>query len=360
MSTHRDVAVTTRIESIAAYAPEQRVSTADLISQMAAPPFFDLVGITGIEHRRVRAQDEDSFTMALEAAKRCIEASSYQPDQLDAVVSCSISRFRGYPRYHFEPALSLMLARELGVGQVIHFDVTNACAGLFTGMYALNALLRAGMIRRGLAVSGELITPISDTAVREIDQPFDPQFASLTVGDAASAVILDDRGDHDEHIDYLEMSTGSDYAKLCLGMPSDKTAGPALYTDNTKMHNRERMALWTDLHGRVLRDKGCSFADEGFDLVIHHQIGSNFMDKSHAFLGKHFDAPVPPLVKILGEYGNTASTSHILALDHHLRRQPPDGPIKVLMIPAASGIVVGSMSVRIDPARMGYGQGEER
>jgi 3-oxoacyl-[acyl-carrier-protein] synthase III len=348
--------VSTRLESMAAYAPSHRVATADLVGRMASPPLFDLVQITGIEHRRVCAAGEDSFSMALTAARRCLARSSYRADQLDAVISCSITRFRGYPRYHFEPGMSLMLARELGAHQAMHFDVANACAGLFSGMYAVEGLLRAGMIRRALVVSGEHITPISDTAVREISEPFDQQFASLTVGDAAAAVILDAQGDEREGIDYLELATASEHAELCLGMPSDKAGTAALYTDNAKMHNRDRMQLWTDLHGRILERRGTTLADEAFDLVIHHQIGSNFMDKSQRFAFGHFDCPPPPMVKILQEHGNTASTSHILALDHHLRHEPVPGPVKVLMIPAASGIVVGSMSLRIDPARLGYGR----
>ena len=69
-------------------------------------------------------------------------------------------------------------------GAAIVFDITNACAGMFTGMQIVDSFISAGLIRRGMVVSGEFITGITRTAQIEITEFLDPRLACLTVGDA--------------------------------------------------------------------------------------------------------------------------------------------------------------------------------
>ncbi|WP_078911747.1 hypothetical protein [Streptomyces sp. NRRL WC-3742] len=83
-----------------------------------------------------------------------------------------------------------MLAQELGLERAARFDVSNACAGMLTGVIVLDRLIRSGRARRGMVVSGEQLSTITATPVAEISDALDPQFASLTVGDAGAAVIL--------------------------------------------------------------------------------------------------------------------------------------------------------------------------
>lgn len=72
----------TRFESLGAYLPATKVSTRDLIDQMKFEPLFDLQEITGIETRRVhdKRKDsfEDSFALAMLAARDCLARSRYR------------------------------------------------------------------------------------------------------------------------------------------------------------------------------------------------------------------------------------------------------------------------------------------
>ena len=63
------------------------------------------------------------------------------------------------------------------------FDITNACAGMFTGIYLVHSLIRAGAVRRGLVVSGEYITHLTETAQKEIKGIADQRLACLTLGE---------------------------------------------------------------------------------------------------------------------------------------------------------------------------------
>jgi 3-oxoacyl-[acyl-carrier-protein] synthase-3 len=136
----------TRFESIGAYLPETRVSTRDLMSKMSFEPPFDLQQITGIEHRRVhdkRAESfEDSFALAHKAAKDCLSRSKYGAEQLDVIISASITRYKGggYDNY-FEPSFALYLRKALGAKNATYFDVSNACAGMMSGVYMLDRMI---------------------------------------------------------------------------------------------------------------------------------------------------------------------------------------------------------------------------
>ncbi|MGV9299084.1 hypothetical protein [Amycolatopsis sp. NPDC003676] len=184
--------VKSTIEAVGAYLPAREVTTAELMSKLAIDAPLDLEKVSGVAARRVRGVDaegrpEDSFSIALAAAREALANSRYAAAELDVIISCSITRTRGED-FCLEPSFALMLRSELGAHRAIHFDVSNACAGMMTGVLLLDRMIRSGAVRRGLVVSGECITPISDTAVREIAQKYDPQFASLTVGDAGAAV----------------------------------------------------------------------------------------------------------------------------------------------------------------------------
>ena len=338
-----------RFEALGAYLPATVERTADLVGRLACPP-FDLQGVTGIRERRVHAPDEDSLVLAERAALDCLSRSRYRPEELDVIISASISRLDGSTKLCFEPPFALRIKRALGATAASHFDVSNACAGMITGVWLLDRMIRAGIVRNGMVVSGECITPIADTAAREAADPKDPQFASLTVGDAGAAVILDDRGEDGDALEYVSLVTAAAYADLCIGKPSGKGAGLALYTNNHEMHRRERLELWPRFQARYLADRGSSFADEGYDHVVYHQFGTLAMRLVGKFAGAIFAAPLPPSIQCVETTGNTASTSHFVALWLAMREGRIQPGERVLLVPGASGIVTGCLSVTLGAA----------
>ncbi|WP_030387772.1 3-oxoacyl-ACP synthase III family protein [Streptomyces sp. NRRL S-241] len=340
-----------RIEALGSCLPAAVQTTPRLAALVPGLGEVDIEKITGITERRVYdpepAAGEDSFGMALSAARDALESSRYRAADLDIVISASITRFKDGSRFTFEPSFAAMLAKELGAASAIHFDVSNACAGMMTGVWLLDRMIRSGAVRRGLVVSGEQATRVAQTAAREMTDSYDPQFASLSVGDSASAVVLDVSADAADRVHYIELMTCSEYSHLCMGMPSDRTPGIALYTDNKKMHNRDRLKLWPRFHGDFLAKQGRTFAGEEFDYVIQHQVGTRFIDYVNRTAEAEFDAPMPTSLSVVERYGNTATTSHFLTLCEHLRAGGARPGAKYLLVPAASGVVTGALSATI-------------
>ncbi|MFF7716887.1 3-oxoacyl-[acyl-carrier-protein] synthase III C-terminal domain-containing protein [Streptomyces sp. NPDC007988] len=327
------------------------MSTPELLSRMEKAPEFDLFKITGMAERRV-ADDtgdspEDCLTMAVSAARECLGRSRYSADEIDIVISCSISRTTDGRRHQFEPSFARRIAGELGADRAIHFDVSNACAGMMTGVYLLDRMIRSGEVRNGLVLSGEHITPIAFTAAREMEDSRDPQFASLSVGDSAVAVLVDRATDDADVIHDIELMTCSEYSHLCLGMPSDDTGDLAMYTNNKEMHAEDRLALWPAFHRDRLAADGRRFADEGYDFVVQHQVGSRFVDYMNHVGESAFGTPMPESLSVVEKFANTATTSHYLVLHQALmERRIPRGS-KILMVPAASGVVTGFLSATV-------------
>ncbi|MFE3329406.1 3-oxoacyl-ACP synthase III family protein [Streptomyces sp. NPDC059176] len=340
-----------RLEAIGAYLPTTVMSTGELLDRLDKAPEFDLFKITGMTERRV-ADDaaespEDSLSMAVAAARDCLERSRYTAGEIDIVISCSISRTTDGRRLQFEPSFAFRIARELGASDAIHFDVSNACAGMMTGVQLLDRMIRSGAVRNGLVLSGEQITPIAFTAAREMEDSRDPQFASMSVGDSAVAVVMDRATDERDVIHDVELMTCSQYSHLCLGMPSDDTGDMAMYTNNKEMHAQDRLSLWPTFHRDKLAERGGTFADEGYDFVIQHQVGSRFVDFMNTVGEGIFGTPMPQSLSVLDRFANTATTSHYLVLHRALAEgRVPEGS-KVLMVPAASGVVTGFLSATV-------------
>jgi 3-oxoacyl-[acyl-carrier-protein] synthase-3 len=303
--------------------------------------------MTGIKTRRKRAPHEDNLSLGVDAAKDCLRHSRYSPSEIDVVINSTITRAKDYPDYYMEPAMSRWVKREIGAEQALNFDITNACAGMITGVYILDHMIKAGMVNNGIVVNGALLTPITDTAVKDIETPFDEQMASLTVGDAGSAVIVDRSPDDSEGIDYVDLMTCALHSDLCLGMPSLKSPGISLYTQHNKLHHRQNMMLWPYLQQRIQERRGVPFEEEQFDFVILHQVGTKFSDKALSQVHKHFTSTTPEPLSVVEELGNTAATSHFVVLYRSIQQGKVRKGHRVLIVPSASGVVVGSMALTI-------------
>ncbi|MFE3598973.1 3-oxoacyl-ACP synthase III family protein [Streptomyces sp. NPDC059142] len=342
------IARASRFEALGTCLPAAVQPTSELVATITGAN-VPLERVTGVTARRVADADagEDSFGLALRAAQDALRTSRYEAGELDVVISTSISRSKGGDRYLFEPSFARMLIEELGAHRAIHFDLSNACAGMITGVHVLDRMIREGMVRNGLVVSGERITPIARTAAAEMESSRDPQFASLTVGDSGAAVILDESEDESDRIHHVELMTAAEYSHLCLAMPSERTGGLAMYTDSKTQQAEGRRRIWSGFYSDFLAKDGADFADEKFDYVIHHQVSTRFIDFMQEHGESAFSTAMPETLSTAHYLGNTASTSHFVTLGEHLRAGTARRGAKFLLVPAASGVVTGGLSATI-------------
>jgi amino acid adenylation domain-containing protein len=344
----------TVIESIGMYLPAGVLTTETVLAGCVNEIRIPLERLTGIKSRRVVGHGEFSIDLARNAVADCLARSSYAPDEIDLVICCNISRYDGPgQKVMFEPSTAARLREQTGLANAIAFDVSNACAGMFTGVAVADAFLQAGLIECALVVSGEYITHITETAQKEIEGPMDPRLACLTVGDAGAAVILE-RGPNDRvGFHDIDMATLSRYSTLCVGKMSD-SGGAIMTVDSIKAtaaavkHAVPYVTAVMNRHG--WRPQHC-------DHIVMHQTSQASLNDAVVGVNRmfgHATAHPGNIINNLAERGNTASTTHFVALVDQIQANRIESGDSVVFGISGSGQTIGAALYTFDdlPARM--------
>lgn len=340
----------TLIESMGVYLPPKIVSTKEVLEQCSTPIRFPLAQLTGIKTRRMAGETEFAVDLAKKAVADCLANSKYNPDDIDLVICTSISRYNG-PNFHitFEPSTAVQVQHHFGFKNALAFDVSNACTGMFTGMYIVDAFLKAGLIRRGLVVSGEYITHLTKTAQQEIEGYMDSRLACLTVGDAGAAVILDRTTDTRYGFHEFEMYTVGRYYNLCIAKGSDKqNAGAIMYTDAVRV-SAVNIQQAVSHAAHVIERSGWS--QEAFQHVVMHQTSKMTIYDAGREINTYFGKELcneQNLINNIAERGNTATTTHIVALMDHIRNGEIRSESNVIFGITGSGVNIGTAIYTFD------------
>ncbi len=342
-----------RIESVGLELPERRRTTRELAASCRPPLAIDLQRLAGIAETRVCGEGEDSFSLAVDAAWDCLSHSRYRPEDLELLISCSITNYHGGLANAVEPAFAFRIKEALGASAALHFDVRNACAGMVTGLYLLDDFIRRGAVRRGMVVSGEFITSIADNAAREIRSPRSPWLASLTVGDAGAAVILERNEGASPGISACELATFARHADLCTGAPYAAGPGAMMSTDAARLH---QVAIGSSVPTLARALEQSALTLDEIDWVIPHQTSSRAIRAGAKSLFPALGGRPKRIVDNLASYGNTASTSHFVALHRYLEERRFRPGERILLLAFASGVCCGSLIFTMDELCERYGR----
>ena len=331
--------------------PVAHLSTTELMASTRHRTGIDLERLTGIRERRVSDGGDDSFTLAVGAALDSLAHSGHAADELDVVISCSITKFRDGLTLRLEPSMSIAVAQAIGATRAMTFDVSNACAGMLTGVFILNNWIRRGAIRRGMVVSGEYISPLGRNAAAHIRNIMSRELASLTLGDAGAALIVERAPQNEPGINVIGFTTIAEHSRLCLAYPADHEPGARMFTRSQALQKAAIKDTVLLLH-EVLDAAGLAITD--VDHVIPHQTSARAIRKGMkevtAALGGE---PRHAAVVTVDHYGNTASTTHTVALVEEMEAGRVHAGDQVAMLALASGLVIGVVLFTADEALVG-------
>ncbi|MFW5740062.1 MAG: 3-oxoacyl-ACP synthase III family protein [Myxococcota bacterium] len=342
------------VESIGALVPRRRVSSREVLERCVHRPAIDIEGVTGIVERRMCEPGEDSLTLSVGAARDCLAHSKYAAEDLELIVFCGIAKYdSGVQHMRFEPGMSVMIRNAIGAHGAMTFDLGNACAGMMTGVHVVNDFVRRGAVHTGMIVSGEFITHLMENASRHVDQPRHPQTASLTLGDAGAAVILDRAHHGGEGIDAAVFSTLSEHVDLCTGAPCPTGPGAHMLTRAKEIHEQAIMGTPLIVQ-RALQAAGITF--DQVDIVVTHQTAVSAIKKCSALVNGIFGSDRAKWIINVDRYGNTASTSHFVALRRLLQEGQCKRGERILLLTQASGLVLGAVVFTLDELGERYGR----
>jgi 3-oxoacyl-[acyl-carrier-protein] synthase-3 len=344
-----------RIVGAGRHLPATHLTTDELMATTRHRTHIDLERLTGIHERRVSVGDEDSFSLAAAAARECLDRAGQSAAELDVVISCSITRYRQGLTQWFEPTMSLAVAEAIGASSAVTFDLSNACAGMLTGVTVLNNWIRQGSVRRGLVVSGEYISQLGRNAARHVRNVMSRELASLTLGDAGAALLLERAPEGVAGITVAGFTTVADHSRLCLANTPAKEPGARMFTKARAIHKAATAATPLLLR-EVLDTAGIELSD--VDHVITHQTSARAIRKGMAEVTAALgDAPRHDAVITVDRYGNTASTTHTVALVEELEAGRIKDGETMALVALASGLEIGIVLFTVDKELLtGYGR----
>jgi 3-oxoacyl-[acyl-carrier-protein] synthase-3 len=343
-----------RFASVGRRLPGTHLTTEALMETTRHHPHVDLERLTGIHERRVSEGEEDSFTLALGAAQDCLSRWDGDPADIDLVLVCSITKYRDGLNQWFEPSMSSAVAAAIGATRATTFDVSNACAGMLTGVFIANNWIRRGAVRTALVVSGEYISQLGRNAARHVRTIASRELASLTLGDAGGAALVERAPADVAGITTVGFTTISNHSRLCLGYPAAHDPGARMFTKSRALQAAAIADVPIVLQ-EVLDAAGLDIGD--IDCVIPHQTSARAIRKGMATVGAALGGePRHPAVITVDRYGNTASTTHFVALTEELMEGRLHDGDQVALIALASGIELGVVLFTVDQGlREGYG-----
>jgi len=238
--------------------------------------------MTGIQERRFWRPGTLPSEASTRAAKKLLAATGTPPAEIGCLLHCSVSRD------FVEPATATVVHRELQLpDSAMNFDISNACLGLVSGIIVLANMIELGQIDCGLAVCGENAGPLVENTIRTLNldlsltrQTIKSQFASLTIGSAAAAVLLRRRDHAPGGHRLLAAATHANCRNnhLCQGDASGGMTSGSLPLMETDSHELmlQGVAVAAQMWDSIKRES--DWDNDTPEVVCGHQVGKFHRD----------------------------------------------------------------------------------
>ncbi|MEC3771937.1 beta-ketoacyl-ACP synthase III [Bacillus velezensis] len=305
------------ILGVGRYIPEKVLTNHDL-EQMVDTSDEWIRTRTGIEERRIAAEDMYSSGMAAEAAQKALDQAGISAEELDMILVATVTPDQSFP------TVSCMIQEKLGAKKACAMDISAACAGFMYGIVTAKQFIESQTYKHVLVVGVEKLSSITD---------WDDRNTAVLFGDGAGAAVIG------------PVSDGRGILSFELG--ADGTGGQHLYLDekgHTIMHGREVFKFAVRQMGEssvnVIEKAGLS--KEDVDFLIPHQANIRIMEAAR----ERLELPVEKMSKTVHKYGNTSAASIPISLVEELEAgKIKDGDV-IVMVGFGGGLTWGAIAIR--------------
>ena len=214
------------IHSLTAVDPPIRVTSVEIEKQLQATlerlDIRDnlLEEVSGIGARRFWEDGTLPSDAATLAAEKVLDDAGIDRGKIGVIINTSVCRD------FLEPSTACIVHGNLGLAEdCLNFDVGNACLAFLNGMDIASRMIERTEIDYALIVDGESSRPITEATIERLLDPdvgaeqFRAEFASLTLGSGAAAMILARKELAPQGHPYLGSVSRSatEFNKLCQG-----------------------------------------------------------------------------------------------------------------------------------------------
>ncbi|HEY8709086.1 MAG TPA: beta-ketoacyl-ACP synthase III [Burkholderiaceae bacterium] len=292
-----------RITGTGSFLPPKRVTNDALAAQLALDGIETsdqwIVERTGIKARHFADADMACSDLAVQAARRALEAADVDAASIDLIILATST-----PDMVF-PSTACIVQQKLGVHGGAAFDVQAVCSGFVYALAIADSMIRTGAATKALVIGAEVFSRILD---------FKDRGTCVLFGDGAGAVVLE-ASDSPGILASELHADGRHVGILCvpghvsggqvLGDPLLKMDGPAVF--------KIAVNVLYDVARSVLEKAGRSEAQ--VDWLIPHQANIRILQST----AKRLKLPFEKVIVTVDQHGNTSAASIPLALDVSVR-----------------------------------------
>ena len=292
-----------RITGTGSFLPPYRLTNDALAAQLAQDGIETsdewIVARTGIKARHFAAAGVMCSDLAVQAARRALEAADCDAASIDLIIVATSTPDRVFP------STACIVQHKLGIHGCPAFDVQAVCSGFVYALTLADSLIRTGAARKALVIGAEIFSRILD---------FKDRGTCVLFGDGAGAVVLE-ASDTPGILATELHADGRHVGILCvpghvsgghiLGDPLLKMDGPAVF--------KLAVNVLFDVAHSVLDKAGLSDAD--VDWLIPHQANIRILQST----AKRLKLSLEKLIVTVDQHGNTSAASIPLALDESVR-----------------------------------------
>lgn len=308
--------------------PGKAVTNAELATRVDTSDEW-IVERTGIRQRYIAGVGETTSTLAIEAARKALDAAGMDAGSIDMIVLATATPDQTFP------ATATLVQDALGCNGGIAFDVGAVCSGFLYALGAADSMLRTGMAKRALVIGAETFSRILD---------WNDRTTCVLFGDGAGAVVLEAREVADDGPGIIATRLHADGAHNQLlfvdGGPSTTGTVGQLRMKGREVFRHAVVNLAAVLE-ETLADTGYTAQD--IDWVVPHQANARILDATARKLG----LPPEKVIVTVDRHANTSAASVPLAFDFAVK----DGRIKpgdlVMFEAMGGGFTWGASLVRI-------------
>lgn len=303
------------------YVPK-KVLTNEQLSQQIDTSDRWIRSRTGIEQRRIAAQDELTSDLAYQAAKECLANAKVLPEQVDAIILATMSPDRLFP------ATATIVQHKLGAVNAFSYDIATACSGFVFAWQAGVDLIKRGGARKVLVIGAEVLSRTVNWQDRN---------TCVLFGDGAGAVLLSEGNQTNVLAECFITKPNLEilYSKGTFPITQEGVDNKEylLYMDGPQVFE-QAIQLIVELLNKV--QAKCKTP---IDFIVPHQANYRIIKE----VAYETDIPIDKFLMNLNKYGNTSAASIPIAVVEHLHLIKP-GDV-VCLVGFGAGMTGGSVVI---------------
>jgi 3-oxoacyl-[acyl-carrier-protein] synthase-3 len=315
-----------RIIGTGSYLPKQVLTNQDLTQRMETNDEW-IRTRTGIEQRHVHDPAESTSDLALNAARKALEAAGVAASDLGLIVVATTTPDRIFP------STACILQAKLGASGCPAFDVQAVCAGFIYALSVADQFITSGKVKKALVVGAECFTNLLD---------WNDRGTAVLFGDGAGAVVLE--ASDQPGVLSTHLFADGNYADI-LSVPGQVCSGGVKGRGTVEMDGGAVFKFAVKVLEQSCREAldANGMTIDQVDWLIPHQANIRIMEATAQKLG----IPREKVVVTVNLHANTSAASIPLALDLAVR----DGRIKpghrVLLTGVGGGFAWGSALIQM-------------